>query len=436
MRGGGVSFDIGEALRPIVGEAHVRVGEGLRPYRLGAMDPKAAVFPADEGQVSQVLAFAWRERLRVVPWGGGAHQALGHAPQGYDLALDLGRMNRVLEHEPGDMTATVECGVRMADLQAHVEKCGQFFPVDPPMANRATLGGVLATNQNGPLRCRYGALRDLTLGIRMVHADGTITKGGANVVKNATAYDITKLYVGSLGTLGVIVAASLRLYPRPAVEGAWEVTLTDAEQGQALATRILASECVPTRVELLDRGDGRASLFVSCAGVPEAVEAQAVAFGEMAGELRCAPLPIAEPEGTWRALSDFPWRPLGIEARPHRAIWRVGVLPNACAQGIHAIRKAAGAGGVVSMAASVACGLIRGEIAADGVDNLASCLDAARDTAIGMGGYLVILDAPAAVRAKIDVWGPASDGLSLMGQLKGAFDSQRILNPGRFTGGI
>ncbi len=436
MRGTGVGVDIREALRGIVGEAHVRVGEDVRAYRLGAMEPKAAVSPDDEGEVARVLAFAWQEGLHVVPWGGGAYQSLGRVPQGYDVALDLGRMNRILEHEPGDMTATAQCGVRMADLQAHVEKCGQFFPVDPPQADRATLGGVLATNQNGPLRCRYGALRDLTLGIRMVHADGTITKGGAKVVKNATAYDITKLYVGSLGTLGVIVAASVRLYPQPPVEATWEFVLADVEQAQVLATRILASHCVPTRVELRDREDGRASLFVSCAGVPEAVEAQAAALRDLAGALDSMPSPVAEPEKTWRVLSDFPWRPLGIEAHPHRAIWRAGVLPSVCAQGMQAIRQAVGARGVVSMAASVASGLIRGEISAGGVDDLASSLGAARDVAMKMGGYLVILDAPAAVRAKIDVWGPAPDGLSLMQQLKDAFDPRRILNPGRFAGGI
>jgi glycolate oxidase FAD binding subunit len=324
----------------------------------------------------------------------------------------------------------------MADLQAQVERSGQFFPLDPPLADRATLGGVLATNQSGPLRCRYGGVRDLALGIRVVHADGTVTKGGAKVVKNATAYDITKLYVGSLGTLGVIVAASLRLYPRPPVEGAWEIALADAEQGQALAIRILGSHCVPTRVELLDRGDGQASLFISWVGILEAVEAQASEFRRLASGLGSVPLPIAQPEQTWKDLRDFPWRALRGEERSHRAIWRAGVLPSACAQGMGAIRGAAGARGVVSMAASVASGLIRGEVVARGVEDLVSCVRAARDAVTGMGGYLVILDAPVAVRAQVDVWGPAPDGLSLMQQLKDAFDSRRILNPGRFLGGI
>ncbi len=304
------------------------------------------------------------------------------------------------------------------------------------LRNRATLGGILATNLSGPLRCRYGALRDLVLGIRVVHADGTVTKGGAKVVKNATAYDITKLYLGSLGTLGVIAAASLRLYPRPPVEGAWECTLADAERGQALATRILGSHCVPTRAELLDRGDGQASLFISCAGIPEAVKAQAGEFRSMAAELGAVPVPIADPDQAWRDLSDFPWRAFHTAEGAPRAIWRAGVLPSACAQAMRAIRETAGGRGMVSMAASVAAGVMRGEVVAQSSDELASCLRAARDAVAELGGYLVVLDAPAAVRAQVDVWGPDPDGLDLMRQLKDTFDPRRILNPGRFVEGL
>jgi len=129
------------------------------------------------------------------------------------VALDLRRLDRVLAYEPGDLTATVQAGIRMDGLHRQVGDQGQIFPLDPPMAGQATLGGVLAANLSGPQRCRYGTARDLVLGVRVAHADGTITKGGSRVVKNATAYDITKLYIGSHGTLAVILEATIRLHP-------------------------------------------------------------------------------------------------------------------------------------------------------------------------------------------------------------------------------
>jgi len=271
-----------EALSEALGAENVLTGAGTAAYRVAGADPTAAVVPREEADVSRTLALAFREGLGVVPWGGGAHQSLGRPPSRYDVALDLSRMNRVVAYEPADMTATVQAGIRLTDLQQHLGTANQFWPLDPPLADRATVGGIVAASLAGPLRCRYGSVRDLVLGVRVAHADGTVTKAGSRVVKNATAYDVTKLYTGSYGTLGVLLEATLRLQPRPAVERGWLLRGTTIERCHDAAMRILGSYLAPNRVELLDAAcaevfgisEAGSALVVSFAGVGEAVQDQ------------------------------------------------------------------------------------------------------------------------------------------------------------------
>src|SRR3989304_1046329 len=141
--------------------------------------------------------------------------ALGSPPAHPGLVLGLRRLSGLLEHEPGDLTATVEAGMTLGTFQAELSRRGQWLSLDPPQAARATLGGILASNASGPRRHLYGTARDLLIGITMVLADGAIVRGGGKVVKNVAGYDLPKLAVGSFGTLGVIVEATVKLRPRP-----------------------------------------------------------------------------------------------------------------------------------------------------------------------------------------------------------------------------
>jgi glycolate oxidase FAD binding subunit len=439
-----VVTSLADALQAIVGPGRLLSGAGLADYCLGGTTPRAVVFPEDASEVSRVLRLAWEESLGVVPWGGGSHQSVGYRPSRYDLALDLRRLNQVLEYEPADMTATAQAGIRLVDLQRRLEAGRQFLPLDPPLADQASLGGVLAANLSGPLRCRYGTARDLTLGIRVAHADGTITKGGAKVVKNVTGYDITKLYLGSHGTLGVILEATFRVYPRPLLEQGWWLSTPKLEAAQALAIRILGSHLAPNRVELLDGPAGQAcgspvrspALHVSIAGVPEAIRAQAVDLARIAGEFGTAPTEDAAAPRTWAGLSDFPWLNVERNGKGHGAIWRGGVLPSDCARGMRAIHEASSEWADTAMAASVAHGIVRGTFRAETPEALARSLAASREALAALGGFLVVLDAPAPVRAQVDVWGPPPEALRVMQRLKAAFDAKGILNPGRFVAGI
>jgi glycolate oxidase FAD binding subunit len=433
-----------DALRDVLGADDVLTGAGAAAYRLAGAEPTVVVRPRDETGVSRALALAFEGGLGVVPWGGGNHQAIGCVPVRYDVALDLSHLNRVLTYEPADMTATVQAGIRLADLERRLGEAGQFWPLDPPLADQATVGGVVAANLNGPLRCRYGTARDLVLGVRVAHADGAITKAGARVVKNATAYDLTKLYTGSYGTLGILVEATLRLQPCPAAERGWLLTGTAIEQCQEAAMRILGSYLAPNRVELLDGhcaeqceiGQNRPALVVSFAGVKEAVQDQGETARSWAAELGLQTTEIENVGETWRALRDFPWRPAGLERSEHRALWRGSVLPSDGAKAMQAVRDAVSRYGDVAIAATASHAVLRGVLRASTGDLLAKGLHAAREALTALGGFLVVMDVPDTVRGTVDVWGPMPSELTWMRRIRAAFDAKAIVNPGRFIDAI
>src|SRR5438270_5712299 len=187
----------------------------LHRFAIDGIEPDVAVEPASAEQLQRVLTEAHEASITVVPFGGGTHMALGNLAESYDAALSIRRLDRVVEYEPADLTVTVEAGVRLVDLQAKLAEHGQFLPLDPPGGDAASVGGVLAANAWGPLRHAVGTARDWLLGISIVHADGTLTKGGGRVVKNVAGYDMPKLYIGSLGTLGVIAGATFKVAPLP-----------------------------------------------------------------------------------------------------------------------------------------------------------------------------------------------------------------------------
>jgi glycolate oxidase FAD binding subunit len=337
------------------------------------------------------------------------------------------------------MTVTVQAGLRLADLQQRLGEAGQFWPLDPPLADRATVGGVLAAGLAGPLRCRYGTVRDLVLGVRVAHADGTITKAGSRVVKNATAYDLTKLYAGSYGTLGVLLEATLRLQPRPAEERGWCLAGATIEQCHHAATRILGSHLAPNRLELLDEACAEhcglsmgASAVVSFAGVPEAVQDQGAGLRTMAGELGLQVAAIENPARVWHALQDFPWPMQASDTAADVVAWRGSVLSSDCGKAMQAVRDAAATHGAIAVAATASHGVLRGRLCASTVERAARGVSTVREALTALGGFLVVTDAPGALRQSLDVWGPVSAEVAWMRQIRSAFDAKSILNPGRF----
>src|SRR5581483_8682706 len=190
----------------------------LRDYTIDGVLPRLMVTPPTINDLAQVIALANEHNLTVAARGGGSSMNLGGLPDRIDVLIETNKLTALLEHESPDLTCHVEAGITLADLQARLAAKGQRLALDPPNAQQATIGGLLASNASGPKRLRYGAARDLVIGLRVVQANGEIASSGGRVVKNVAGYDLNKLYIGSLGTLGIIVEANFKLHPLPAAE--------------------------------------------------------------------------------------------------------------------------------------------------------------------------------------------------------------------------
>src|SRR5918996_3243364 len=268
---------LGGALASIVGSDGAAAGPAARAAAaVDGREPQWVVRPRTLEAVAGVVALAHDEKLVVVPRGRGTSQTLGHPPERVDIVLDLAGVDAILEHNPEDMTVSVQAGVTAGALATRLAAHRQALPLDPPGWSGRTLGGIAATGASGPLRARYGTMRDLLLGVRFVQADGVLTWGGAKVVKSVTGYDVPKLLVGALGTLGVLVEATLRLHPMPPVERTWLAEFPAASAAQTFVALIVDSSLEPNRVEVLDAG------ALAAAGLPPAAAGLAVSFGSVA----------------------------------------------------------------------------------------------------------------------------------------------------------
>src|SRR5260370_1787485 len=238
------------------------VGDHVRPATesdsVAGVQPQFVVEPGTEEEVAKVLAFGNREGRKVLVRGGGTQLNTGLPPAGGDVLLSTARLNTVVEHAPHDMTVTVEAGLKLTDLQAHLARTRQWLALDPVLDPNATIGGIISTNLSGARRLRYGGVRDQIIGIRVVLPDGTIAKGGGKVVKNVAGYDLPKLFTGSLGTLGGIVSATFRLYPLPTASRTLLITGPSPDALCEIALKVSASTLVPTIIYLVQDGEGGA----------------------------------------------------------------------------------------------------------------------------------------------------------------------------------
>jgi len=435
-----VAGSLGWALAAIAGREHVLEDEaGRARFAVDGLEPRWVVRPASLEAVGRLLALAHDADLAVVPRGGGTALELGRPPARLDLVLDLSRLDRIVEYSPDDLTITVEAGVTAGALAARLAAHRQFLPLDPPAAAARTLGGIAATNASGPLRARYGAMRDLLLGVRFVQADGVATWGGAKVVKSVSGYDVPKLMVGALGTLGVLGELTLRLHPAPEFEAGWLAGFAEAAAAQAFVTRLLESTVQPSRVELLNppalaacgvAGMG-AAVAVSIATAEAAVRAQGETVRAFVREARGTVSPLAD--GFWAGYE----RAMAPEGGVRLAI---ATLASKVSETAGELAQAVGdecSGARATITGCVPVGSLRVWFPETDPRRVSGVIQWLRQFVAPIGGSVIIQKAPAAVRAAVDPWGPIEAGpLALMRGLRDEFDPKRVLNPGRFVGGL
>ncbi len=270
------------------------------------------VHPSSVEQVSALLALANSRGWVVLPQGGGTKAGWGGGTGICDLVLEMTGLNQLVEHEPGDLICVAGAGMRLGRLQEIVSRAPgyqQRLMLDAPQGSRATLGGLVATRASGPLRTRYGTMRDLLLGAQFVLADGTIARTGGTVVKNVAGYDLDKLLVGSNGSLAVLVEVALRLHPVPS--GRASVVLAHATPQRA-ASFLAALRRVPAVPSIAEVLWPERTVLVQLESSPEGAERQAELVAAIDPEAR--QLDDAEWEHWHRTLSSRPWEGDGVVA--------------------------------------------------------------------------------------------------------------------------
>jgi glycolate oxidase FAD binding subunit len=405
--------------------------------------PEAAVFPGTIDEVRAVVEVAAGAAVPVIAWGGGTAAAVGTPAARAGLVLGLGRLARLVEHEPGDLTATVEAGMTVAALQATLRARGQWLSLDPADPERATLGGVVAANASGPRRHLYGTVRDLLIGVTVVTAEGALVRGGGKVVKNVAGYDLPKLFVGSYGTLGILVAVTFKLRPLPDSERLVAVAFDRLKDAGAAARAVMSSDLIPCAVELAETEASRAlglggapALIVGFDGLAEQVEWQCAELARLAaGHGGQKPQTLA-PE-TWPRLGAAVRPPLDSTA----AVMRLSVLPAAVTETIEQGANAARQRGLLSAwTAHAGVGELRATLHAPPpqpeVATIAAVLADWRDMARAGGGHATLEWAPLGVKAQVPVWDDPGAAGRIMRRIKEQLDPHNLLNPGRFIAGI
>jgi glycolate oxidase FAD binding subunit len=397
------------AFAAIVGAAHVTPAQAADAPPGAA--PRWVVAPGDAGEVAAVVRAAADAGLAVLPRGGGTGRERGNPPRRGDVVLALHRLDRLLEHAHGDMTATVEAGMPLAALQRQLAHHRQFVPLESHAPERATIGGVLATADSGALRLRYGPPRDLVLGMTVVLADGTIARSGGKVVKNVAGYDLPKLMTGALGTLGVLVAATLRLYPSPEHEVTVGLDLADPAALGRVLPALRAAPVAPTAVQLRLAAGQPTALDVRVAGTPAACDEQIAAI---AAATASAPQP--RHADVWQARA---------------ALWHEPALMLKCTT------RPAQLGAALAQLAALtptwrAVAYPTGIIEAALPTSARAAVAPLRQALAASDGAVVVL----AGGGDLDAWGPAGDDFAVMQRIKQQFDPHGVFNPGRYLGGL
>ena len=379
----------------------------MSQYAVDGKEPQAVVLPKTGDGVGRLVDWLGIHGHSVIPWGGGTAMSIGNPPTRYDVALDLRRMNRLVEYAPEDMTVTVEAGMTLGEFQHILAQHAQFLPIEAP--EHATIGGLIASNRYGPSRLAWGMIRDWLIGIRFVRGDGKVIHGGGKVVKNVAGYDLCKLLVGSFGTLGIITEATFKVSPLPPARYTCVTTL-------AHLPSIQASPICPQFVEMLNTSAAHAvgiqpldddTVVIGVAGTDEEVDWQASQLATKPVEF----LPTSLNE-------------LGAQEKVMLRI--VGQFSEF--KSLHRlIVEFFGARALI--AAHVTLCVFR--CAMPMSPTLPASIKRLREA------YQVIIErGPSELKAEVDVWGEAGSSIELMKKIKQQFDPRAMMSMGRFAGGL
>lgn len=415
-------LDIEHELRAILAPDSIRAA-GFADAVCG-IRPRLVLEPGNEQQLAAVLRLANDLNLAVLPRGGGTKLVWGNAPSRAEIILSIARLDKVIEHPWADLTVSVEAGCTVQKLQSVLAQHRQRLALDPLWPARATIGGVLSTNDTGSLRLRFGSLRDLIIGVTLALPDGTLASSGGKVVKNVAGYDLPKLVTGALGTLAIITRAVFRLHPLPHNSKTLSIAGCTLEEIQRLILAVQDSKLAHTSLQARLAQDAEPVVDILLEGAEAGIAAQEAQLRNLARPSR-----VGEVLSTVWSASEELWN-----SADAAAMAKITTLPAAIARTIETLRRVTGSRKTEWKSAIQATGV--GWLRLDATpENLHSVVSDLRFELEHDGGSLSVLHHPAAM-PHLDAWGQPGDAIPLMRAVKNQFDPKNILNPGRFVGGI
>lgn len=433
------------------------------PQALGACSvdgvaPQIVARPASAQEVSELVKFAAAEKLAVIPTGARTKLGIGMPPTRYDLAIDMTCLDRIISYDPGDLTLSVEPGIPLAHLAEVLAEHNQFLPLAVPFYDRATVGGTLASGVDSPLRQAYGTARDFVLGMEFVSGDGALAKSGGRVVKNVSGYDLHKLFLGSIGSLGVITRINFKTFPLPQNIATFVAAFPNVDTAADFNLRIRKSPLRCQSIEILSaaavetlnnaevspqlRGDNSAwRVEVSVAGNDAVLaracrDLQTLAHTDGAdSSLALARLDTATEKSLALAIREFP-----SLASPNGAMMKFGCTPDSiatlCASISAVAQKHSLSVSYLFHGIGVGYCALSASKPSVSDSSLAGCIHELFLIAEKDPAHASIPWCPLELKRQLSIWGPPHEDFLLQQRLKRAFDPHSIFAPGRFIGGL
>ncbi len=424
----------------IVGSENIKHSEeGFSDFGVDGKAPRLIVSPANPDEISEILRVANEEGASICTRSQGTKMDVGNTPRSMDIMLCMFRLGCILEHDSGNLTVTTEAGVRLSELQKALGDKKQFLPLDPMFSSSCSIGGVLASNSNGPRRLRYGSVRDLLIGLKAVLPTGERIRAGGKVVKNVAGYDMCKLFVGSFGTIGIIIEATFKLYPLPEVQKTVLLPLESPSKAFELVSLLLDSLVLPSSIEVLNYStlnalsskadlsfrEGASCLAIRLEGFQESVKREISEISKMGiGYTRILEEP--EQEEFWTVLSDF-YHKSGSNFR-FKASVPISIASSVFSK-VEEYSKNLGLS--MKLISHAGNGIVYGFFSAEELDKLIRFINELGSYTEKAGGYLVVESAPTEIKEKINIWGYLPEGIKIMRNIKERFDPKGIMSPGR-----
>jgi glycolate dehydrogenase FAD-binding subunit len=437
----------------------------LTAYEIDGLRPSAALRPESRAQIPEIIKFAASEKLGVIAAGGRTKLSIGLPPKRYDLALDMSGLNKIIAYDPGDLTLSVEAGVPLVDVGRALAEHRQFLPLAVPFLKQTTIGGIIASGVDGPLRQFYGTARDFLLGMEFVTGQGVAAKSGGRVVKNVTGYDIHKLMIGALGSLGVITSLNFKTFPLPISPRGFIARFPTAAQACDMRNRVAKSQLTPITLDILspsvaklfesEAASGAASapmpsevlshaewtLTTGYAGSEKVLARYAADLQRIAAEAGATGTSVLGENlnAAWARKREF--IPIALASSPATTIVKISVMPARMNEVLAAAQSAAETNPLPWAALARGLGIIYFALLPNRLDDeeknrVENAARAIHEVCAKLGGQSTIPWCPTAWKSNLNIWGPENSSFAQMQKIKTVFDPEGVLSPGRYVGGL